>query len=596
MIRGKHDIKIGGDLRANQMNVKTNAFQDGFWVFTDLWTLDTNFNAAPGGPPSGDNMADFLLGLPDLAFHDQTFKGATTGRRWKLFRPYIQDEWRVSKNLTLNLGLAWALVTPITEEQDRQANFNFATGTFLIPGQGSDSRVGVKMDKTAAEPRIGLAWKPFGSDKTAVRAGYGIFHDSSWNQGGQGLWENPPFFQESAFFGFAFGGCPTGLAPGGGASACSTNGVAIPFGTGRTMSDGFPILTQPTDPSTFGGNILSQNLDFKQGIVQQYNLNVEHQMPGDVVLTVGYAGSRSTHILVDGQNLNVAQPGACDPANPLFTPGYTLGCGIASTPFPQFGTISNSFSVGSARYDSLQIKAETKSARHGLYALVGYTYARSFDSGFPDGLGTGTGATYYPLPGSAKADWGLSQIQLNHNFTASIIYDLPFGKGKQFGSDWGGPLNAALGNWQVNVIEKITSGFPLSMVASINNSQVNFSNNGTNVTRPNQVCNGKLSNHTVQEFFDTSCFVDAPLGELGNANRTPLYGPGFVNTDFSIVKHFPLPIRESTDLEFRAEFFNLFNHAQFYVPGQDVDSSGFGQITETVNNPRLIQFALKLRF
>ena len=593
MIRGKHDIKVGGDVRANQMNVKTNAFQDGFWVFTNLWTLDSNFAAPSGG---GDNMADFLLGLPDLAFHDQTFKGATTGRRWKLFRPYVQDEWRVTKDLTLNLGLAWALVTPITEEQDRQSNFNFATGTFLIPGQGSDSRVGVKMDKTAAEPRIGLAWKPFGSQKMAVRAGYGIFHDSSWNQGGQGLWENPPFFQESAFFGFAFGGCPSGFAPGGGPSACSTNGVAIPFGTGRTMSDGFPILTQPTDPSTFGGNILSQNLDFKQGIVQQYNLNVERQMPGDVVLTVGYAGSRSTHILVDGQNLNVAQPSACDSTNALFTAGYTLGCGIASTPYPQFGTISNSYSVGSARYDSLQIKAETKSPRHGLYALLGYTYARAFDSGFPDGLGTGTGATYYPLPGTAKADWGLSQIQLNHNFTASVIYDLPFGKGKQIGSNWSGPVNAALGNWEVNVIEKVTSGFPLSIVASTNNSGVNFSNNGTNVTRPNQVCNGKLSNHTIQEFFNTSCFVDAPLGQLGNANRTPLYGPGFVNTDLSIVKHFPLPIRESTDLEFRAEFFNLFNHAQFYVPGQDVDSSGFGQITETVNNPRLIQFALKVRF
>jgi Carboxypeptidase regulatory-like domain len=596
MIRGKHNIKIGGDLRANQMNVKTNAFQDGFWVFTNLWTLNSDFSAPPGGPPSGDNMADFLLGLPDLAFHDQTFQGATTGRRWKLFRPYIQDEWRVTNDLTLNLGLAWAFVTPIVEAQDRQSNFDFATGTFLIPGKNSDSRVGVKMDKTAAEPRIGLAWKPFGSQKTAVRAGYGIFHDSSWNQGGQGLWENPPFFQESAFFGFSFGGCPTGFAPGGGASACANNGVGIPFGTGRTMADGFPILTQPTDPSTFGGNILSQNLDFKQGIVQQYNLNIERQIPGDVVLTVGYAGSRSTHILVDGQNLNVAQPSACDSTNPLFTPGYTLGCGIANTPYPQYGTISNSYSIGSARYDSLQIKAETRSARHGLYALLGYTYARAFDSGFPDGLGTGTGATYYPLPGTAKADWGLSQIQLNHNFTASVIYDLPFGKGKEFGSNWSGPVNAALGNWQLNVIEKITSGFPLSIVASTNNSGVNFSNNGTNVTRPNQVCSGKLDNGTIQKFFDTSCFVDAPLGQLGNANRTPLYGPGFVNTDFSIVKHFPLPIRESTDLEFRAEFFNLFNHAQFYVPGTDVDSSGFGQITETVNNPRLIQFALKLRF
>ncbi|MFY9561344.1 MAG: TonB-dependent receptor [Terriglobales bacterium] len=591
IIRGKHNIKIGGEFRANQMNVKTNAFQDGFWVFTSLWTLDSG----PPFTPGGDNMADFLLGLPDLAFHDQTFEGFTTGRRWKLFRPYVQDDWRVTNNLTLNLGLAWALVTPVTEAKNRQANFNFATGGFLIPGQGSDARVGVKMDKTAFEPRIGLAWKPFGSNKTAVRAGYGIFHDSSWNQGGQGLWENPPFFQESAFFGFSFGGCPTKAAPGGADSACFTNGVPVPFGTGRTMTDGFPLLTQPTDPANFSGNIFSQNLDFKQGMIQQYNFNIERQLPGDVVLTVGYAGSKSTHILVDQINLNVTSPTACDPGSINFDPNYTLGCGLGNTPpYTQFGNIQNINDIGSARYDSLQFKAETKNIRHGLYALLGYTYARAFDSGFSDGLGTGTGATYYPLPGSSRNDWALSQIQLNHNFTASIIYDVPFGKGKQFGSTWSGPVNAAFGDWQVNVIEKITSGFPIFVVTSNNNSGVNFTNNTTNFTRPNQVCSGRLSNHTFEKFFDPDCFVDPPNGQLGNANRAPLYGPGFVNTDLSVNKRFQL--HERAALEFRAEFFNLFNHAQFYLPVADKAASNFGTITETVNNPRLIQFALKLTF
>jgi carboxypeptidase family protein len=591
MIRGKHNIRIGGEFRANQMNVMTNAFQDGFWVFTNFWTFQ-NF-------VGGDNMADFLLGLPDLAFHDQTFKGATTGRRWKLFRPYVQDDWRVTPNLTLNLGLAWALVTPITEAQDRQANFDFASGTFLIPGVNTDGRVGIQMDKTALEPRIGLAWKPLGSTRTAIRAGYAIFHDSSWNQGGQGLWENPPFFQESAFFGFSPSGCPTQIAPGGGNSACFNNGVAVPFGTGRTISGpvgGFPILTPPSnDPSTFGGNVFSQNLDFKQGMVQQYNLNVEHQLPGDVVLTVGYAGSRSTHILVDQMNLNVTSPSACDPGSPNFDPNYTFGCGVGNTPpYPQFGNIQNNNDIGSARYDSLQIKAETKNMRHGLYALLGYTYARAFDTGFSDGLGTGTGATYYPLPGTARSDWALSQIQLNHNFTASVIYDLPFGKGKEYGSNWSSATNAVLGNWQLNVIEKITSGFPVFIVSSNNASGVNFTNNTTNFVRPDQVCDPHLDNPTVGQWFNTACFVDPAPGKLGTANRAPLYGPRFVNTDFSVNKHFP--IREEMGLEFRAEFFNLFNHPQFYVPVADRAASNFGAITETVNNPRLMQFGLKLEF
>jgi hypothetical protein len=607
MIRGKHNIRIGAEFRANQMNVMTNSFQDGFWVFTNFWTFQ-NFSG-------GDDMADFLLGLPDLAFHDQTFHGATTGRRWKLFRPYVQDDWRVTPNLTLNLGLAWALVTPITEAQNRQANFDFATGQFSIPGVNSDGRVGIQMDKKAFEPRIGVAWKPFGSNRTAIRAGYAIFHDSSWNQGGQGLWENPPFFQESAWFGFTSNGCPSAVTPLGGTSLCSTTGAVIPVDFfnlagpgGRKVSGsyppaGFPVLAPLTnDPITFGGNIFSQNRDFKQGMVQQFNLNIEHQLPGDVVLTVGYAGSKSTHILVDQMNLNVTSPGACFPTlpngdpNPTFDPTYTFGCGLGQAPpYTQFGNIQNINDIGSARYDSLQIKAETKSRRHGLYALLGYTYARAFDSGFSDGLGTGTGATYYPLPGSSKADWALSQINLNHSFTASIIYDLPFGKGRQFGNNWNGAAEAVLGGWQVNIIEKITSGFPLFIVTSNNGSGVNFTNNTTNFIRPNQTCDAKLDNHSVSEFFDTSCFVDPAGGQLGSANRSPLYGPGFVNTDFSAVKYFKLG--ERMNLEFRTEFFNVFNHPQFYAPGTDVASPNtFGVITETVNNPRLMQFGLKLTF
>jgi hypothetical protein len=289
-------------------------------------------------------------------------------------------------------------------------------------------------------------------------------------------------------------------------------------------------------------------------------------------------------------NLNIGSPAACG----VLT-GYTLGCGPGGTafasPYPQFGTISNASDTGRAHYDSLQIKAETKSTRHGLYALLGYTYARALDNGFSDGVGTTTGATYYPLPGTSRDDWALSQIQLKHNFTASVIYDLPFGRGRQFGSAWSKPVDTVLGGWQLNVIEKIMSGFPLFMTASTNNSGVSFA---SNANRPDQICTGQLSNWSVSEFFNTACYQDPVQGELGNASRTPLYGPGFVNTDLSAVKRFQL--KERTDLEFRAEFFNLFNHPQFYAPVTDVDSSNFGQITETVNNPRLMQFALKLRF
>jgi len=617
MIRGKHEIRFGGQLRAQQMNVETNGFQDGFIL---------NF-----GTVTGDGAADLLIGqIGTGSLHDQTFLGATTGRRWKLFRPFIQDNWRLTNNLTLNIGVAWALVTPLTEDQGRQADFDFATGKYYVAGNSpqrncaicvpSDGRVGVQMDKTAFEPRIGIAWKPFGDAKTAVRAGYAMFHDSSWNQGAQGLWQNPPYYAENDNF--------SGPAP---FQSLGTTTCGFTGNQGCGLRTAFlPVITSQPDPSQFTGTILSQNFDFKLGRVQQFTLNVERELPGDVVLTVGYAGARSHHILMDGVNRNVDSPGACA-GGPNETAGYTFGCGPGGAwvpaPYGSFTVVSNISDIGNARYDSLQVKAETKSAKHGLYALVGYTWARTFDSGLPDGLGTFPGATYWPLPGTQKADWGLSQLNVNDTFTASVLYQLPFGKGKKFGNNWGGATNAIFGGWEAQVIERALSGFPLFVVDSNNGvfsgSNVNFQWNGSSLNRPNIVgdpnrpgpvaanpgCVAPSQLHVAGGYWFNPCaFMEAPAGELGNAPRAPVSGPNFINTDFSLIKH--IMVTERTKLDFRAEFFNLWNHPHLFLPGspgtsglQDASpfaTGNFGLATNTVNplpgDSRVIQFALKLTF
>ncbi len=632
VIRGKHEIRTGLVFRAEEMNVRNNAFQDGFAVET--------------GDETGDDVADVLLGgMGVFAAHDQTFLGATTGRRWKLFRPFVQDNWRVSSNLTLNLGFAWALATPETEEANRQANFDVQNLTWYVPkgspGIGgcttcvtTDGRVGIQFDKTALEPRIGFAWKPNGSEKTSIRGGYGIVHDSAWNQGGQGLWQNPPYYAEvdPCTFCFAYGSAVGSL----------TDGFLVTAGTpSSTPVPGGAVLNSPVNPLLYTGTIQSENRNFKQGIIQQFNLNVERQMPGNVVLTVGYAGSRTAHVLVGQLNENLNSPSACPGNGASTVPGYTLGCDFGYFPYTvnqpgggAYQAVDTNNSIGAARYDSLQVKAETKSARHGIYALIGYTYSRNFDTGLTDGLGTNPGALYYPLPGTAKLDWGLSQLNLNDSFTASVLYDLPFGKGKKYGSSWSGTTNAILGHWQVDVIERATSGFPLFVVDSADESGTYFSYNGNTFQRPNQISDplkpGVVLNnpniqcqylagqpipgsallgiapaqvHMVSAWFNGCAFAQAPAGELGTAARAPVYGPRFVNTDFSIIKDFPLPWREATNLQFRAEFFNLFNHAQFYMNGyadsgeQDINTpSSFGVVNNTVNNPRLIQFALRLNF
>src|SRR3984885_5390968 len=442
-VHGKHEIRTGLVFRAEEMNIRNNAFQDGFVVNV--------------GSATGDNIADLLLGgMGVFAAHDQTFLGATTGRRWKLFRPFVQDNWRVTNNLTLNLGFAWALATPETEEANRQANFDVQNLTWYVPSGSpgisgctscvtTNGRVGIQFDKTALEPRIGFAWKPMGSDKTAIRGGYGIVHDSAWNQGGQGLWQNRPYYAavDPCTFCFGFGSTVGPLS----------GGFLLPAGTPSTTPvPGGAVYSSPVNPQSYTGTIQSQNLNFKQGIIQQFNLNIERQLPGNVVLTAGYAGSRSAHILVSQLNENISSPSACG-----VVPGYTVGCGFPSFPYAApFQSVDTNNSVGNARYDSLQVKAETKSTRHGLYALLGYTYSRNFDSGLTDGLGTSPGALYYPLPGFNKLDWGLSQLNLNNSFTASVLYDLPFGKGRRYGNSWNGATNAVLGHWQLDLIERAT--------------------------------------------------------------------------------------------------------------------------------------------
>jgi hypothetical protein len=610
MTRGKHDIKVGGGIRINQMNVRAEGFQDGFWVVSGAWT--------------GSSMADMMMGLASIRIHDQNFNGDVTGRRWKVYRPFVQDDWRVTKDITLNLGLAWALATPISEAQGRMADFipSATSYQWLIPGSGctaalqpcqkAGSGAGIQMDYTALEPRIGVAWKLFGSDKTVVRGGYAIYHDSAWSMGAQGLWQNPPYAAES--FGLSFGGCTTVTA------YCATHGGTpnigppAPGGFSQMVgfSDGFPLISPPSTPANFSGAFITENTDIKQGRVQQFNVNVERQLPGQIVLTAGYAGSRGSHILNFGNNINTGAPTACA-GGPNQVPGYTLGCGPGGAyfplAFPNF-PFSNVYSIndfGRAHYNSLQIKAETKTPRYGLYFLLGYTYSRTYDSGYSDGLSTPIGAPEFPLPGWQNLDWGLSQINLNNSFTGSVIYDLPFGRGKKYGNSWNNATNALLGNWQVTVIEKITSGFPIFVIDSNPQSGAALINIGTAAPagRTNEVgnpfqpgggtgCPSQLSNSGF--YFNPCAFAAPPTGELGATSRAPISGSDFVNTDFSVIKRFALPW-ENMGLDFRAEMFNLFNHAQFGLPASDINAPLlFGRVSSTVNNPRLVQFGLKLTF
>ncbi len=601
LIRGKHEIHAGIDLRANQMNVGTEAFQDGFWI-VGLFGDFTGAGVAPG-----NSEADLLMGMTGLGVHDQVYGGAVTGRRWKIYRPFVEDDWRVSPSLTLNLGLAWDMTTPVTEVHNRMADYIPSTGDLLIAGKnGVSNSAGVNMFWGAYEPRVGLNWKILGSDKTVLRLGFGIYHDSSWNQGAQGLWQNPPTLGESDQLPATFStGCAFAT------SYCATVGDQTPE-LNFTLSTGFPSLPTPQDTSSFVGTYAYQPTNFQPGRVHQYNANVERELPGNILLTAGYAGSTGGHLTVIGNALTVSSPSGCGAIS-----GYTIGClpGGASffypyTP-PNFNSILLYGDPGKTNYNSFQMKAETKTAKNGLYALLAYTYSRTHDNGLSDGLGSELSAPYFGLPNWQKLDWALSQINLDNSFTGSVIYDLPFGRGKQFGNNWNDTTNAIFGGIQLTLIERISSGFPVPLIDSFNGSGTTFNagGNDNNFNRPDQLsgCNPYKANHGMHQWFNESCFpapqaqvldssgdVVVP-GKLGNAARVPVIGPDFVNSDFSLVKQIALP-REGMGLNFRAEFFNLFNHPEFGSPVNDINAAGFGAVNSTVNNPRLIQLALKLTF
>jgi hypothetical protein len=495
----------------------------------------------------------------------------------------------------------------------------------LIAGKNGVSRsAGINMFKDAYEPRLGLTWKVRGSDKTVMRLAFGIYHDSSWNQGAQGLWQNPPNLGESDTFIGSFS-CISA------ASYCASTLGGPVYGV-ATTTGGFPLLPTPQDVTSFQGTYVYQPTNFQPGRVHQYNANVERQLPANVLLTAGYAGSVGGHLLVIGNGFNVNSPSACGAAS-----GYTIGCLPGGAPYSYTNTFTfynndqnfNSVllfgDVGKTHYNSAQLKAETKTPKYGLYALVAYTYSKTYDNGLSDGLGSELSAPYFPLPNWQNLDWALSQINLDQSFTASVIYDLPFGHGKQFGRSWNDTTNAILGNFQLTLIERISSGFPVPLIDSNNQAGAygisprctpdtlscaafNSGGDSFNNNRPDQVanCNPYNVDHAKygqHQWINPTCFAAPGLivagvnvgGELGNASRVPVVGPDFVNTDLSLIKKIVLP-RKDMGLNFRAEFFNLFNHTQYGMPVQDYNAPGFGALNSTVNNPRLIQLALKLTF
>ncbi len=521
--RGAHTIKAGLDLRPFRSNNFNPGSSRGDFRFTGLYT---NYG-----------LADLLLGL--VAQDTVGVGNAERVRLQKSYSFYVQDDWKVNRRLTFNLGLRYELNPPLTELNNLLSNFDVATRTIIIAGQNGLGSNVYNADKNNFAPRVGFAWQPF-DRKTVIRGGYGIYYDLPivGNELG-GIYGNPPFRSTSTFNG----------------------SLTAPI----SLNNPFP--AQQQGAATLSPTGVQRNL--QTSYLQNFSLGIQREIFKDTVVEVAYVGNKGTN-LIRNRNINQA----------------VLGTGsIASRrPFAGFGNIAYRESSASSTYHSLQARAEKRFAQ-GFTFLASYTFSKAIDdsSGVP---GSTANSNSPQNSFNLRAERGLSEFDVRHRFVASFVYELPFGKRRSFLQD--GIAGQIFGNFEISGIVAAQTGRPFTPRISSDRSST-----GQLQDRPNVVGNPRLDNPDPQLWFNTAAFAIAPAGTFGNAGRNILTGPGYNNTDVAVVKR--IGFGEVRNLELRAEFFNLFNRPNFDLPNAVADSAQFGRIF-SAGPARQIQFGIKFAF
>ncbi len=521
------------------------------------------------GTYTGSSLADFLL--DDLNSKGRGSQSGTWGHRQWRDAVFFQDDWKVRPNLTVNLGLRWEYTQPVYEVKDRQTNFDLTTGKQLFAGKDGNSRALYNPYYKQFEPRVGFAWTPgFLGSKFVVRAGYGITSFMEGTGANLRLTLNPPFFFESAV------------------NYSTTQPGSITVG-----------FTDVLPQNTVSGQVRAWNPDLRPAFIQQWNLSTEYQFSNTFSLTLGYVGQKGSH-LVDPREYNQPLPGT----GPVSTwaplqqrrPLYAVQ--------PLITNISGTDSSAVMWYNGLQISAR-KRLSHGLEFLASYTLSRTLTDnlGYYGSSGVAAEGAYWQNAYDRHGDYGPAFFSALHNFSLGGSYELPFGKGRAIGNAWSRATDFLLGGWIVNYVANLHSGFPITLQT---NDVTNMLVRGT--PRPNRYGNLTYASQTIDNWFGTGntfcasgvndgkcAYGQMAAGTFGNSGKGTEIAPDFKNLDLAIGKRFSMSERKY--FEFRAEFFNAFNHTSFSPPARNISAlSSFGAITSTVSAPRNIQFGLKFYF
>ncbi|MBI3951631.1 MAG: TonB-dependent receptor [Acidobacteria bacterium] len=561
--RGNHEIKFGGQGQWAKFDPTVDFFARGQFIYFGTFT--------------GNAFADFLLGLPGFSLAGQ---GDLTGRwRGGSLAFYYQDNWHVSPRLTLNLGLRWEYFGSPSESRERQANFDPVTRRFILASEGS--RVNTSQQLPGAQqfleqffpfvtseeaglpqslferdlnnfsPRFGFAWDVFNNQKTVLRGGYGLFFNQSTRNLLALQLTVPPFFN--------FARVPSFLSPPAQANVHVT--LDVPAGSNAFF---FPLQT-----------------DYRDGYVQQWNLSLQQSITKDLVVEARYVGTKGTKLYTNDFSYNLAPPG--DPAT-----------AVQRRPFPQFAASSRISSIANSSYNALQLRA-TQRLSHGLAFLVNYTFGKSLDT---DSLGQSLeNGQLGQDPRNRRLEWGRSGFDVKHNFVANFTYDLPL-KAE-------GGWKRVVEGWQLGGILSLQTGRPFHV--SVNGDRAGTGDSARQ--RPDAIGNPNLpsSQRRPDRWFNTDALVLQPVGRVGTLGRNTIDADGFKTLDFSVRKN--TFITERVNVQFRAEFFNIFNFVNFGFPNITFQpAGGINAPTGTHNvspilghifsakDPRIIQFGLKLIF
>jgi len=557
--KGKHNVKIGGEWRHTKNRDNWGTSQSGQFQFNDV----------PTG--AGFALASLLLGTPNVV---NVVTGDTTTRSDYL-GAYIQDDWKMSSRLTLNVGLRYDLDTPRWEEQDHQSGFDpvpinpvsATPGIITFAGKNGVSKYAHDWDPNNFGPRVGFAWRA-PNDFVVIRGGYGLIFGSEYDSS-LGRAMNAGFADNRNY-----SSPDNGVTP----ALLLRNGVPAPIPpvldpNYGAVSVGAPVVYNP--------DYIDQN--HQNLYAHHFNISVQKQLTGTTLLQLEYLGNMSHRVAGPGSvNINETRPELR---------GATQNQRLR--PFPQFGNVLwRAPDWGNSTYNALNAKVEKRFSK-GMNLLATYTWSKALED-IPSGSELAGAAnsgqqSYY----ARHLDKGLSGNDMRHRLTTSFVYELPVGKNRYFGID-NRFVNAVLGEWSLGMISEVRSGSPYSVYEQTNRLNSFSPGQRSSIASNPDLPGDRPRAQLVQQWFDINAFVFPGNGLLGNASRSPGTGPGFVNFDTSVLKDFHFA--EKRYVQFRGQFYNLFNRPNFANPNGSRGNAAFGQISAVRNDGRFVQLTLRFMF